>query len=135
MRSQHQTQIGNREEAVIATYRALQDIYLGGNWPYAQAGSILIDGPGGNIPPNWQPPPCVDPLDADGVQRFWNAANNGGMFLGGFGSLGLVRQQWTNQYVAPPVTFFVPVPGTVNPNRLYRLVGLGVGLPPVLGCS
>ena len=69
------------------------------------------------------------------VTAFWTAANIAGLTRGGFGNLGLVRQQWTNIYVAPPITYFVPVPGTANPFRTYRLTGLGVGFPPVLGCS
>jgi hypothetical protein len=77
----------------------------------------------------------MEPLDGAAVTAFWTAANIAGLTRGGFGNLGLVRQQWTNIYVAPPITYFVPVPGTANPFRTYRLTGLGVGFPPVLGCS
>ena len=48
----------------MATYRALQDMWLGGNWPYVQAGAMLTDGAGGNIPKNWVPPAAVDPISA-----------------------------------------------------------------------
>lgn len=57
----------------MPTYRALSDIDLGIRFPYVQAGTILSDGPGGNIPNNWTPPGCVEPLDSLAVTAFWNA--------------------------------------------------------------
>ena len=96
----------------MATYRALQDISLGANWPYIQAGTILTDqGPSANIPAGWVPPAAVDPLDTDAVQAFWNA---------GVQLLGLVR-------VARPVTYWTPYPAGGG-TRPYILTGLGTAL-------
>ncbi len=106
----------------MATYRALQDIDLGKNWPQVQAGTILTDQPPvPNIPANWSPPAAVDPLDGLAVTAFWNA---------GVQLLGLVRQQWNGISLAPPVTYWTPA---VNPNpyREFVLTGLGVGMPMV----
>lgn len=108
----------------MARYRALADISLGSNWPYAQAGTILVDGPGGNIPDGWVPPGCVEPLDASAATAFWQA---------GVQLPGRVISQWTNQVVPPPLTKWVPIPdkpdptGRVIPSGLYQLTGLGGG--------
>jgi hypothetical protein len=96
----------------MATYRALQDIYLGGNWPYAPAGTTLTDqAPNPNIPQGWVPPAAVDPLDDDAVNAFWNA---------GVQLLGPVR-------VAPPKTYWTPYP-SAGGTRPYILTGLGAWL-------
>jgi hypothetical protein len=116
-------------------YLALQDIDLGIRFPYVQAGTILFDGPGGNIPNNWTPPSgAVDPLDAASTLVVWTAANNSAA-TGSFSPGGLSRQQWSGIPVNPPVTFFRPVPGTASPTRLYQMTGLGAALPPILGGS
>lgn len=98
----------------MARYRALAEIHLGPHWPHVEAGSILQDGPNGNIPEGWVPPGCVDPLDQAAVQAFWNA---------GVQFPGLVRQ--------PPITKWVVDPGAPagNPYRQFCLSGLGEGLP------
>ena len=102
----------------MARYRALQDIDIGARWPYAQAGSILQDGEGGNIPSGWVPPAAVDPLDSGAVFVFWNA---------GVQLLGAVISRWTLQTVAPPVTYWTPYPAGGG-TRPYILTGLGAGL-------
>ncbi len=99
----------------MATYRALQDMWLGGNWPYVTAGTILTDGPGGNLPNGWVPNGAVDPLDTAAVNAFWAAGPQ---------IPGLIRSQWT--FIAPPVTYWVPTgtPGL----RQYKLTGPGAAL-------
>jgi hypothetical protein len=120
-------QIGNgrvgRKEADLATYRALADIDLGIRFPYVQAGTILVDGPGGNIPNNWNPTAC-EPLDAGGLAAYYAAGPQ----------FSPVLQHWTGLNVVPPLTFWKFASGA-NPNRFYQLQGLGIGLPPVLGGS
>jgi hypothetical protein len=103
----------------MATYRALADISFGSSWPYAQAGTILVDGPGGNIPNNWVPPGCVDPLDGLALAAFYAAGPQ---------MPGKVQQQWTGIGVSPPTTKWVPVGPNAGPG-LYQLTGLGAGLP------
>jgi hypothetical protein len=111
---------------IMSRYRALADIDLGIRFPDVQAGTILFDGPGGNIPNNWLPPPCAEPLDAAATTAYWNA---------GPGPTGPIVPHWAGLNVPPPVTWWKPVAGTSNPNRTYQLQGLGLGLPPVLGYS
>jgi hypothetical protein len=110
----------------MARYRALADIDLGIKFPYVQAGTILFDGPGGNIPNNWLPPPCAEPLDAAATTAYWNA---------GPGPTGPIVPHWVGLNVPPPVTWWKKVPGTSNPNVTYQLQGLGAALPPVYGGS
>jgi hypothetical protein len=110
----------------MSTYRALGDIDLGIHFPYVQAGTILIDGPGGNIPNNWVPPPCVEPLDAPSLAAYYAA---------GPGPTGPIVNHWVGLSVVPPLTAWVPVVGSSNPTRLYSLSGLGLGLPAKLGFS
>jgi hypothetical protein len=107
----------------LATYRALADIDLGIRFPYVQAGTILVDGPGGNIPNGWIPTAC-EPLDGPALTAYYNAGPQ----------FSPVLQHWTGLNVVPPVTFWKFVSGS-NPNRLYGLTGLGGALPPVLGYS
>jgi len=99
----------------MARYRALADISLGGNWPFVQAGDILFSGPGGNIPEDFKPPGCVEPLDAEAVAAFHAQS-----------------PQWPGMIrVAPPKTKWIPDPsaGPGNPYRQHVLSGLGAGLP------
>ena len=100
----------------MATYRALQDIWLGGNWPYVQAGAMLTDGPGGNIPKNWVPPAAVDPISADAIQNFFNV---------GVQRLGLVRQQWQGVAVAAPAIYWKLIDRNTD---TYQLTGAGAAL-------
>ena len=101
----------------MARYRALAEIHLGPHWPHVQAGDTLFDGPGGNIPEDFKPPGCVEPLNKEAVQAFWNA---GVQFPGQLGT-----------GVAPPRTKWVPDPSAPagNPYRQFCLSGLGEGLP------
>jgi hypothetical protein len=110
----------------MPTYRALGDIDLGIKFPYVQAGSILTDqGPNANIPKNWVPPFCVEPLDAAALTAF---------YANGPGPSGPILNHWAGLNVPLPITFWKFVSGS-NPNRLYGLTGLGAALPPVLGYS
>jgi hypothetical protein len=118
----------------MSLYRFLQDHFIN-NQTYLAGTTASTTDAGGSLPSGFIPTVAMEPLDGAAVTAFWTAANIAGLTRGGFGNLGLVRQQWTNIYVAPPITYFVPVPGTANPFRTYRLTGLGVGFPPVLGCS
>lgn len=103
----------------MAQYRALADIDLGIKFPYVQAGTILIDGPGGNIPNNWRPPFCVEPLDGPALTAF---------YANGPGPSGPILNHWTGLNVPPPITFWKFVSA-----NLYQLQGLGSAMPPVLG--
>jgi len=77
---------------------------------------------GGSLPLNWIPTPAADPLDPSAVAAFWSA--------------GPWVESQIDLFVAPPATYFAPVPGTATPNRLYALTGpLGVGFPSKLGGS
>ena len=105
----------------MATYRALADISLGSGWPYAQAGTILVDGPGGNIPNGWVPPGCVDPLDGPAVGAFYAAGPQ---------MPGRVISQWSGLSVPPPATRWIAV-GQQGQPGMYLLSGLGVGLAPL----
>jgi hypothetical protein len=85
------------------------------------AGQTVTDtGPGAQLPSNFVPNGCCDAQDADGVQRVWNAGP---------------IQPTIDLFTPPPTTWWKPVAGTGNPNRLYKLTGLGAALPPVLGIS
>lgn len=96
----------------MATYRALQDIYIGGNWPYAPAGTTLTDqAPNPNIPQGWVPPAAVDPLDTPAVQAFWNAG----------------PQQLPGIRVSAPATYWTPYPAGGG-TRPMILTGLGTAL-------
>jgi hypothetical protein len=115
-------------EEVMATYLALADIDLGLRFPYVLAGTILTDqGPTANIPLNWNPPPCVEPLDAASLAAY---------FAAGPGPSGPILNHWVGINVPPPATFFLrAVPGSANPTRMYQLTGLGAALAPKLGFS
>jgi hypothetical protein len=113
----------NAKEAPLAIYKLTSSIVVnaaGGT--VLTAGSTVTDtGPGAQLPPNYIPNGCCDAQDADGVLKMWNAgpiAPTIDLFRG------------------PPTTWWKPVAGTGNPNRLYKLTGaLAAGLPPVLGYS
>jgi hypothetical protein len=110
-------------KSVMAIYKLTSSIVVnsaGGT--VLVAGQTVSDtGPGAQLPANYVPNGCCDPQDADGVQK---------MFAAGpiAPTIDLFR--------GPPTTWWKPVVGTGNPNRLYKLTGaLAAGLPPVLGYS
>jgi hypothetical protein len=52
----------------MSTYRLLVPCMIGQT--YHEAGSILEDGPNGNIPDDWKPNPSeVEPLDGSALER------------------------------------------------------------------
>jgi hypothetical protein len=91
----------------MAQYRALQDCYIGG--AYISAGDVVT------LPNNFIPPGAVDPLDTPAVNAFFNAGPQ---------LCGLIRPQWSTQFVAPPVTRWVSGPGA----NQVQLTGLGAGM-------
>jgi hypothetical protein len=112
-------------EEDVSQYRMLSDHSIRGF--YYQAGDVASTADvGGTLPTGWVPSNNVDPLDPAAVTAFWTA---------GFQPLGPVLNHWSFVTVAPPITAWIPVAGTSNPNRFYRLGGLGAALPPVLGGS
>jgi hypothetical protein len=83
------------------------------------AGAVVNEG--AEVPVGFIPGPSCEPLDADAANKFWAA----GPFIPAI-----------DLFVARPATFWLAVPGTANPNRLYSLTGpLGVGLGSKLGYS
>jgi hypothetical protein len=102
----------------MSTYRTLSDIYLGG--AAILAGTILsTQDVGGGLPVNWVPPAAVDPLDTAAVTAFY-AAGPQIMPI-------LIRQQWSNVFVAPPVTYWRQISGS----NQWQLMGLGANLAPI----
>src|SRR6266487_2462774 len=95
----------------MATYRLLADHYV--HPYYLSAGLIVSDSPGGQLPPNWLPTTGVDPLDADAIQKFWNARTNvsGHPFLAE-GIWGTQNGRWTGVPIAPAAIRWVRVPGS-----------------------
>ena len=56
----------------MAQYRLLSPHYIGTR--YFEAGEVVSDvGPSGLLPSGWEPTQACDPLDADAIQRFWDA--------------------------------------------------------------
>ena len=101
----------------MARYRFLADCYVNGT--YINAGDIVATADaGGTLPTNWVPPAAVEPLDASAVSAFYAA---------GVQITGLVRQQWSTQFVTVPVTYWRQIPG----GKFWQLTGLGVGLAPI----
>jgi hypothetical protein len=101
----------------VAQYRALADIYPGGNFPYITAGTVFSDTPSDTVPQmvlqGWTPCAMVDPLNTAAVQAFWNA----GVQLLGRIAMG----------VQAPATYWVPFPAGGG-TRPYILTGLGAAL-------
>lgn len=96
---------------MMAIYRAIVDLYLPGG-QYAQAGDTLSDiGLGVPVPVGWVPPLGVDPIDGDGLQRFWNAGPTAAMGSAEHGSLSIVLagNRWSGIAVAPPNHYWRPV--------------------------
>lgn len=107
----------------MATYRLLSSIVVnaaGGT--VLRAGQTVRDsGPGAQLPPNFVPNGCCDPIDGDGVQKMWNA--------------GPITPP-IDLFVPPPTTYWAAVAGTSSPNKLYKLTGpLAIGLTSKLGIS
>jgi hypothetical protein len=92
--------------------RFLQDYFDGSG--YYQAGTVAT------MPANWIPTVNCDPLDTAAVNAF---------FAAGPKLTGLVRQQWSTVFVAPPVTRWIPGPGAWQ----WSLTGLGASLGPTSG--
>ncbi len=101
----------------MSRYRFLADHSIDGEYYEAGTTASTADA-GGTLPVGWVPSGNVDPLDTAAVTAFWSA----GPYL-----CGLIRQQWSGIYVAPPVTYWTPTgtPGL----REYKLTGLGAALP------
>lgn len=91
----------------MATYRALNDIDLGGNNPYISAGTTFL------APPTYIPSGDVDPIDTVAIQTFWNA---GPQFS--------TRQPF-QRLTAAPVIYWTPVPGLP---LTWILTGAGASL-------
>lgn len=78
---------------IPATYYMLEDHWI--NEHYLQAGTIQKTADlGGNLPINWVPSPNVDPVDANAVAAYTAA---------GYRPRGLIRMQYSNLPVNPPV--------------------------------
>jgi hypothetical protein len=100
----------------MAQYRFLVDCFIGS---YILAGTTLsTQDVGGSLPSNFVPPAAVDPLDTAAVNAFYAA---------GVQFTPLVRQQWSDVQVAPPITYWKPIPG----GPFWQLTGLGAGKPPI----
>jgi hypothetical protein len=69
-----------------------------------------------NVPSNFIPPAACDPLDADGLNKF---------FAAGVQLLGLCRIQWSNQNVPAPKIWWQLVSQI---NQTYQLTGAGAVL-------
>lgn len=97
----------------MATYRALEDIYPGGNYAYIPAGAIFSDP--NSIPVGWVPPGSVDPISTDAIQNFWNAGPQ------------FEFRQWAMRLTTPPSIYWSLInPGT----QTYQLTGAGASLGP-----
>jgi len=98
----------------MAQYRAICDVWLPNN-TYAQAGDLLSDAvptPAGYvpIPSGWMPCLGVDPVDSDGLQKFFNAGPTGAMGSAEHGALSTVfsGNRWQGIAVAPAVHYWRP---------------------------
>jgi hypothetical protein len=96
----------------MSTYRFLQDHSVGGVYYLAGTTASTAD-VGGTLPVNWSPSGQVDPLDPNAVQA---------LFAAGVQLTGPVRQQWANQPVVPPTTYWV------RSGNAWKLTGLGGNL-------
>jgi len=114
----------------MAKYRALVDLYLPSG-VYVQAGSIITDaGLSPDVPPTWQPPTAVDPIDADAITKFWTAGPAGQSNAEPNRSLGpwFLGGRWTGVPVAAPVIYWVAVLGSTT--HQFILTGAGAALGP-----
>jgi hypothetical protein len=105
----------------LAKYRLLADHFVGGaGGRFLQGGSIVTEGV--EVPTGWVPTPYCDPLDMDGVNKFYGA---------GVKLPGLIRTVWNGLTIQPPVTRWIADPNASpgNPYRQFVLTGLGASLP------
>jgi hypothetical protein len=109
----------------MSSYRFLSDHSIRGQYYPAGTTASTAD-VGGSLPLNWVPSGAVDPVDPAALAAFYAA---GPQVPGN-----PIRTQFTGINVVPAITFWRRVSGS-NPNVLYQLQGLGLGLPPVLGYS
>ena len=100
----------------MATFRLLADHFING--AVLLAGSIQTTGD--LLPVNWRPSNNSEPLDGSALTLFYNAGPQ---------LPSLVRAQWSTIGVAPPVTYWKPIPAAGLP--FYGLTGLGSGLAPI----
>jgi hypothetical protein len=92
----------------MATYKLLQDHTLPPNGAYALAGTVVT------MPDNWVPSGNCEPLDQAALTAFINAGPQ---------QLGLVRQQWSGQFVTPPKTYWKPATsGIWSGSSFWQLV-------------
>jgi hypothetical protein len=95
----------------MSTYRLLADCVIGG--AVIPAGTTVTMPTGG-----WTPPGCVDPIDANAIQDFWNVGPQ---------PAPLARTQFSTQSVAALQIFWRCVNPTTNQ---YQLTGAGAALGP-----
>ena len=107
---------------MMAVYRLLSSIVVNsaGGTVLGAGRTVTDTGPGRQLPSGYIPNGCCDPVDQDGVNKFYAA--------------GPITPT-IDLFTAPPITFWKAVAGTTSPNRMYQLQGLGSALPPVLGYS
>src|ERR1700738_3151967 len=93
----------------MAQYRLTADHYIGNQ--YLEAGSIVSDGPQGVLPSTWVPTLACEPIDSDGLQKFFNAGPTQAMGSAEHGSLSVVfcGNRWSGIPVAPSSRYWKPV--------------------------
>jgi hypothetical protein len=112
-----------REVADVAIYKLTSSIVVNiADGTVLVAGQTVTDtGPGAQLPPNYVPNGCCDPIDADGVNKVWAAGP---------------IPPTIDLFTPPPITYWAPVAGTASPTRFYKLTGrLAAGLASRLGGS
>jgi len=92
----------------MAKYRLLGDVYAGG--AHLLAGTIQT------MPNDWIPPACVDPIDQDAIQSFWNVGPQ-------ISPPAIQRFIWLHQ---PAQIYWQPVGRPID--RTYQLTGAGAAL-------
>jgi hypothetical protein len=106
----------------MSQYRFMSAHFIGNRYYAAGETASTRDVIGGSLPLNWPPTPASEPLDAPAVAAFYAA--------------GPWSESQIDLFVAPPATYFAPVPGTATPDRRYKLTGaLAAALPSKVGFS
>jgi|SRR6516165_11640940 hypothetical protein len=96
----------------MAQYRLLGDVYAGG--AHLLAGQIV------DMPTDWIPPGCVDPIDQDAIQAFWNAGPQ---------IAAPARQQWFGIPLEQNARiYWQPIGNPIY--AYYQLTGGGAALGP-----